>query len=72
MNDKGKTVVVVLHDLNQACRYCDHLVVLKEGAIVAEGDPESVFDAELLSDVFNLQATVIPDPIAGTPMCIPY
>lgn len=72
MNDKGKTVVVVLHDLNQACRYCDHLVVLKEGAIVAEGDPESVFDAELLSDVFNLKATVIPDPIAGTPMCIPY
>lgn len=72
MNDKGKTVVVVLHDLNQACRYCDHLVVLKEGAIVTEGDPGTVFNSALLNDVFNLKASVIPDPVAGTPMCIPY
>lgn len=72
MNDKGKTVIVVLHDLNQACRYCDHLVVLKEGAIVTEGDPGTVFNSELLSNVFNLKATVISDPVAGTPMCIPY
>lgn len=72
MNDKGKTVVVVLHDLNQACRYCDHLVVLKEGAIVTEGDPATVFNSALLNDVFNLKATVISDPVAGTPMCIPY
>lgn len=72
MNDKGKTVIVVLHDLNQACRYCDHLVVLKEGAIVTEGEPGTVFNSELLNDVFNLKATVISDPVAGTPMCIPY
>lgn len=72
MNDKGKTVVVVLHDLNQACRYCDHLVVLKDGAIVTEGEPGTVFNSALLNDVFNLKATVISDPVAGTPMCIPY
>jgi len=72
MNDKGKTVIVVLHDLNQACRYCDHLVVLKEGKLVAQGAPDSIFTEQLLSDVFSLQAKVVSDPIANTPMCIAY
>lgn len=70
MNDKGKTVIVVLHDLNQACRYCDHLVVLKDGALVTQGEPKSVFTESLLQDVFTLEARVINDPIANTPMCI--
>ncbi|PWI34317.1 iron-dicitrate ABC transporter ATP-binding subunit [Vibrio albus] len=72
MNNKGKTVIVVLHDLNQACRYCDHLVVLKEGKLVAQGEPKAVFNEELLRHVFSLNATVIQDPIADTPMCIAY
>ena len=72
MKEKGKTVIVVLHDLNQACRYSDHLVVMKEGTVVAEGEPETVFTTQLLREVFSLKATVIKDPIANTPMCVAY
>ncbi|MFC3025245.1 Fe(3+) dicitrate ABC transporter ATP-binding protein FecE [Vibrio zhugei] len=72
MNEQGKTVIVVLHDLNQACRYCDHLVVLKQGQLVTQGAPEQVFTEALLEEVFSLKAKVITDPIANTPMCIAY
>ncbi|WCE28846.1 Fe(3+) dicitrate ABC transporter ATP-binding protein FecE [Vibrio sp. SCSIO 43137] len=70
LNDKGKTVIVVLHDLNQACRYCDHLVVLKSGEIAAKGSPEEVFTESLLKNVFDLDAVVKPDPVSNRPMCI--
>ena len=70
MNAKGKTVVVVLHDLNQACRYCDHLVVLEQGCVVAEGSPDEVMTEALLDDVFDLNAKVLRDPISNTPMCV--
>ncbi|ANQ17600.1 ferric citrate ABC transporter ATP-binding protein FecE [Vibrio natriegens] len=72
MNNKGKTVIVVLHDLNQACRYCDHLVVLKKGQLIAQGSPDDVFTETLLKDVFSLDARVIQDPVANTPMCIAH
>lgn len=71
MNRQGKTLVVVLHDLNQACRYCDHLVVMKKGEIVAQDEPHKIFNSKLLKDVFSLNATIITDPIANKPMCIP-
>ena len=70
MNEQGKPVIVVLHDLNQACRYCDHLVVLKRGQLMAQGSPEEVFTERLLQEVFDLDAVVINDPIASSPMCI--
>jgi iron complex transport system ATP-binding protein len=70
MNKKGKTVIVVLHDLNQACRYCDELVVLKQGKLICQGSPEKVFTQTLLQEVFSLEAHIIEDPIAKTPMCI--
>lgn len=70
MNAQGKTVIVVLHDLNQACRYCDHLVVLKRGQLMAQGSPKEVFTERLLQEVFDLDAVVINDPIASSPMCI--
>ncbi|MGR5210826.1 Fe(3+) dicitrate ABC transporter ATP-binding protein FecE [Vibrio rotiferianus] len=70
MNSKGKTVVVVLHDLNQACRYCDHLVVLEKGQLVAQGTPDEVFTETLLKRVFDLKARVFRDPISDTPMCV--
>ncbi len=72
MNNKGKTVIVVLHDLNQACRYCDHLVVLQKGQLIAQGTPNDVFTETLLKDVFSLDARVIQDPVANTPMCIAH
>lgn len=70
LNANGKTIIVVLHDLNQACRYCDHLVVLKSGKIAVTGAPETVFTESLLKDVFDLDAVVMPDPISNKPMCI--
>lgn len=70
MNAKGKTVVVVLHDLNQACRYCDHLVVLDQGHLVTEGSPDQVLTENMLSSVFDLKARVFRDPISNTPMCV--
>ncbi|WP_030171589.1 ABC transporter ATP-binding protein [Spirillospora albida] len=66
-----RTVVMVLHDLNQACRYADHVVVMKAGSIVAEGPPTEVVDADLVEHVFGLRCQVTPDPVSGTPLVIP-
>jgi iron complex transport system ATP-binding protein len=69
--DGGRTVVAVLHDLNQACRYADHLVVMKEGRVVDQGPPSQVMDAECLADVFGLGGVVVPCPVTGAPMVVP-
>lgn len=66
----GKTVVTVLHDLNQASRYCDHLVVLESGKVRAQGLPEQVLTPALLRSVFQLEAEIHPDPISRRPMCV--
>ena len=71
LNAQGRTVVAVLHDLNQACRYASHLVAMKGGAIVAEGSPAGIATAELIEEVFGLPCIVIPDPVAGTPLIVP-
>lgn len=57
--DNGTTIVVVLHDLNQAARYCDHLICVHDGQIVANGTPNEVLTAELLAAVFEVSATLI-------------
>jgi iron complex transport system ATP-binding protein len=69
--DEGRTIVLVLHDLNLACRYADHLVAMIDGRIAAEGPPADVVDAELVGTVFGLEAKVIDDPLTGTPMVVP-
>jgi len=69
--ERGYTLVAVLHDLNHACRYASHLIVMKEGAIVAEGDPATVVTAELVEEVFGLPVRIIPDPETHTPMIVP-
>ena len=61
----------MLHDLNQACRFGDHLIAMKDGAIVAEGNASDVITEEVVHDVFGLAVKVIPDPVAGTPMVVP-
>ncbi|MTV25018.1 ABC transporter ATP-binding protein [Nitriliruptoraceae bacterium ZYF776] len=68
---QGRTVVMVLHDLNEAARYSDHLVAVREGRIVAEGTPEQVVTPETVAEVFGLRCVVVPDPVAGTPMVVP-
>jgi len=67
----GRTIVTVLHDLNLACRYSDHLVVMADGAILAEGEPTEVITAELVERAFGLASVVVPDPVSGTPMIVP-
>jgi iron complex transport system ATP-binding protein len=69
--DLGRTIVIVLHDLNQACRYADHLVAMRAGAILREGSPSEVVDQALVREVFGLEAEVVTDPVAGTPMVVP-
>ncbi|MFF1925964.1 ABC transporter ATP-binding protein [Streptomyces sp. NPDC058221] len=69
---RGHTVVAVLHDLNQACRYATHLIVMRPGGtIAAEGDPATVMTAELVEDVFGLPCRIIDDPETGTPLMVP-
>jgi iron complex transport system ATP-binding protein len=69
--EQGRTLVAVLHDLNHACRYATHLIAMREGAVVAEGDPSEIVDAELVERVFGLRCRVIPDPETGTPLVVP-
>ncbi|MGW2542272.1 ABC transporter ATP-binding protein [Kitasatospora sp. NPDC001574] len=69
---RGRTVVMVLHDLNHACRYADHVVAMKAGRIVAEGPPGEVVTQRLVEDVFGLRCAVIEDPVGGGPLIVPY
>ncbi|MEV6599785.1 ABC transporter ATP-binding protein [Actinoplanes sp. NPDC051346] len=69
--EAGRTLVAVLHDLNHACRYATHLIVLKDGRVVAEGPPEQIMSAELVREVYGLACRVIEDPESGTPLIIP-
>lgn len=68
---RGTTVVMVLHDLNLAARYADHLIAMREGAIVAAGAPGEVVTAELVRDVFGVESVIASDPVTGTPLVVP-
>ena len=68
---EGRTTVIVLHDLNQPCRYGDHLVAMRTGHVQAQGAPSEVVDAALVREVFGLACRVILDPVAGTPLVLP-
>ncbi|HEY5796692.1 MAG TPA: ABC transporter ATP-binding protein [Bosea sp. (in: a-proteobacteria)] len=71
LSQTGKTLVAVLHDLNQACRYATHLVAMKDGAIVAQGAPAAIVTAELVEHIFGIACVVIADPVTATPMIVP-
>jgi iron complex transport system ATP-binding protein len=68
---EGRTIVMVLHDLNQACRYADHLIAVKQGEVYAQGNPTKVMTEAMVRDVFGLESRIVSDPVAGTPMCVP-
>jgi len=69
--ERGTTIVMVLHDMNMASRYADHLFALRDGRIVASGAPSEVVTSELIRDVFDLDALVVPDPVSGAPIVLP-
>jgi iron complex transport system ATP-binding protein len=68
--EQGRTIVMVLHDINQACRYADHVIALRGGACHAAGAPRQVITEQLIEDVFDTPCRVIDDPITGTPLCL--
>lgn len=71
-DEAGRTLVAVLHDLNQAARYATHLIALRQGGVVAaSGPPSEVLTEELVHDVYGLSCRVLPDPETGTPMVVP-
>jgi iron complex transport system ATP-binding protein len=69
--ERGRTVAMVLHDLNLAARYSDLVVVMKDGAIVLQGAPRDVFTVDVLDEVFGLRADVLSDPRTGLPVVVP-
>ncbi|GAA2217501.1 ABC transporter ATP-binding protein [Micromonospora olivasterospora] len=69
--ERGRTVVAVLHDLNQAARYADHLVAMRAGRVVAAGPPREILTAELVRDVFGLDCVVVPCPVTRAPLVVP-
>lgn len=71
-HEKGRTLLLVLHDLNLAAAYADHLVMMRDGQIITSGAPREVFTAANLKCVFDLDAHVIHDPESGSPICVPY
>ena len=71
LNENGRTIVMVLHDLNQACRYAHQIVALKEGQVYAQGTPQQVVTEKMVKDVFRLEAHIVTDPVTSTPLCVP-
>ncbi|MED0660160.1 MULTISPECIES: ABC transporter ATP-binding protein [Bacillaceae] len=69
---KKRTIVMVLHDLNLACRYAHHLVAIHDKKVYDQGKPEEVVTCELVKDVFQIDCQIAVDPIFGTPMCLPH
>lgn len=67
----GRTIVMVLHDLNQGARYADHLVAVRNGKIEAQGPPQETLTAEMVERVFGIQCQILQDPYTGTPLCVP-
>lgn len=73
LNEKEeRTIVMVLHDLNLACRYAHNIVAVRNKTIYAQGKPEDIITCKLVQDVFQMDCQVTADPIFGTPLCIPY
>ncbi len=69
--EQGRTVVMVLHDLAQACRFADHLVALRDGAVVASGPPAQVVDPGMVRRVFDVDCRILSDPVTGDPVVVP-
>ncbi|MEM7344382.1 MAG: ABC transporter ATP-binding protein [Chloroflexota bacterium] len=70
--ERQMTILLVLHDLNQAARYSDRMIVLQAGEIVADGTPHTVLTKTLLADVFNVHVNILIDPESGAPICVPH
>lgn len=70
-HERGITVVMVLHDLNMAARFCNRFILVSEGKVLAQGSPEEVLNPTNLASAFKILARVIEDPVSKRPMVIP-
>lgn len=70
--EQQRTIVMVVHDLNHATRYAEHMVAIKEGRVISEGTPQQVMTGDVLREVFGIEADIVPDPRTGVPLCLPY
>ncbi len=68
----NRTVVMVVHDLNHATRYAHHMIAIKSGVVAGEGTPAEVMTPDIMREVFNIEADIVPDPRTGVPLCLPY
>jgi iron complex transport system ATP-binding protein len=69
---EGKTIIMVVHDLNHAARYSDHIFAIKDGILVAHGTPDETITPEIIRIVFEVEAYILRDPRIGVPICTPY
>ncbi|MDD9266383.1 ABC transporter ATP-binding protein [Paenibacillus sp. GCM10023248] len=67
-----RSIVMVLHDINLACRYAHHIVAIHDKKIAVQGKPEDIITEETIRTVFNMECQIIQDPLFGTPLCIPF
>lgn len=73
LNEKEqRTIIMVLHDLNLACRYAHNIVAIRNQTVYAQGKPEDIINSELVRYVFDMNCQITIDPLFGTPLCIPY
>lgn len=70
--EEGRTIVMVVHDLNHASLYAHHVVAIQQGTVICEGSPQDVITSDMLRRVFGIEADVIPDPRTGSPLCLPF
>ena len=69
--DQNKTVVMVLHDVNQAAEYAQNVFVLSEGTLVDQGAPENVLTCDMMREVFGIESQILAHPVSGKPLCVP-
>ena len=69
--EHNRTIVMVLHDINLAVRYADNLIAMRDGKIKTFGEPHNVVTAQMMHEVFSIQAQILQDPVSGSPLCIP-
>lgn len=70
--EQQRTIIMVVHDLNHATRFAHHMVAIKSGKVIAEGETRKVMTKEMLREVFGIEADILPDPRTGVPLCLPY
>ena len=69
--EQGRTIVLVVHDINQAARYSHRIVAMRDGHVHIQGEPRDVVTEAVIAEVFGVSSVVIDDPVSGTPLCVP-